>query len=59
MSFPLKGTVANNQLVVDWGTPDTEEGKSIYTINSDGTISVEDYVQKEGESVKFGTATYN
>lgn len=58
LSFPLKGTVANNQLVVDWGTPDTEVGKSIYTINTDGTISVEDYIQQEGKSTNFGKATY-
>lgn len=59
ISFPLKGLVADNQLVVDWGTPDTEVGKSIYTINPDGTISVEDYIQQDEKSTNFAKAKYH
>ena len=58
LSFPLKGLVSENQLVVDWGTPDTEKGKSVYTIMKTGEISVEDYVQKNGKSITFGKAIY-
>ena len=58
VTFPLKGTFTDNSLVVDWGTSDTEVGRSIYTVNADGTISVEDYIQKGESNINFGKATY-
>lgn len=58
-SFPLKGNFSENELTVDWGSPQTEEGKTVYSINEDGTISVMDYVLKDGNLVSFGKAIYN
>lgn len=57
-SFPLRGEVSDDQLIVLWGTPELEEGKTIYTIQTNSTLSVEDYIVKDGELKKFGNAEY-
>ncbi|GAA4272894.1 hypothetical protein GCM10022258_21880 [Aquimarina gracilis] len=57
-SFPIKGSFSENELVVYWGTPETEEGKTIYTINEGGSVSVRDYVLKDGKLIQFGKASY-
>ncbi|UJH68630.1 hypothetical protein [Allomuricauda sp. SCSIO 65647] len=57
-SFPLKGEVSSDKLIIFWGSPELEEGKTIYTIKNDSTISVEDYILKDGELIKFGNANY-
>lgn len=58
-SFPLEGHFTENELTVHWGNPETEEGKTIYSIGKDSMISVIDYVLKEGKLVPFGNAIYN
>ncbi|NAS11142.1 hypothetical protein [Poritiphilus flavus] len=57
-SFPLKGEVSEDALMVIWGSPELEQGKTIYTIKDGSTIFVEDYVLKDGEFIKFGNAEY-
>ncbi len=57
-SFPLKGEVSEDTLIIFWGSPELEEGKTIYTIKADSTIFVEDYILKDGEFIKFGNAEY-
>lgn len=58
-SFPLQGNFTENELAVHWGDPETEEGKTVYSINKDGTVSVIDYILKDGKLVPFGKALYN
>ena len=58
ISFPLKGILAENQLVVHWGTPDTEIGKTVYTVVAGGKIAVEDFIEQNGELVNFGKSIY-
>ena len=58
-SFPLEGNFTENELTVYWGDPATEEGKTIYSINENGTISVMDYILKDGKLLPFGNALYN
>lgn len=57
-SFPLKGNFTENELTVHWGNPETEEGKTSYSIKEDGTITVKDDVLKDGKLVPFGNAVY-
>ena len=58
-SFPLEGNYSETELTVQWGNPETEEGKTTYRINKDGTVSVIDYILKDGKLVPFGKALYN
>ncbi len=55
---PLKGQTNNATLTVHWGTPETEEGRTVYQVTNDGTVVVEDSVMKDGAWVTFGEATY-
>lgn len=58
MILPLKSNFDKNSLVTFWGTPETEEGKTIYIFLEDNTIQTEDYVLKNGEWKQFGNAEY-
>ncbi|MEM8510204.1 MAG: hypothetical protein AAF717_20390 [Bacteroidota bacterium] len=57
-SFPLKGEVSSDKLIIFWGSPEIEEGKTIYTMQNDATLFVEDYILKDGELIQFGNAAY-
>lgn len=57
-SFPLEGSFTENELTVVWGKPELEEGKTVYSIKSDGSVSVMDYILKDGKLVLFGDALY-
>jgi len=56
--LPLKGTIEDSQLTIFWGDDKTENGKTIYTINSNQTINVKDYFSVDGNYKLFGTADY-
>lgn len=58
MILPLKSNIDKNALVTFWGTPETEEGKTVYIFLEDNTLQTEDYVLKNGEWKQFGTADY-
>ena len=57
-SFPLKGYVQDEKLIVYWGSPKYEEGKTVYCIKPDNRIQVQDYFLKHGGYVSFGKAEY-
>ena len=57
VSFPVKGSFAADALTVEWGTPATEQGKSVYRLVDAGTLEVTDSVQlKDGTWRQFATA---
>jgi len=58
MILPLKSNIDQNAFITFWGTPETEQGKTIYKFFEDNTIQTEDYVLKNGEWKQFGTADY-
>lgn len=58
MKLPLNATFKDSALVTLWGTPDTEQGRTVYKVVSNIRIDVEDFVLKEGEWKKFGEAIY-
>lgn len=41
---PLEGTWNGKRLVIHWGTPETEQGRSDYRFGENGTLKVEDRV---------------
>lgn len=57
-TFPLQGNVTSTQLTINWGSPETEMGKTVYSLLEDGSIEVLDYVEKGGTMVQFGQAVY-
>lgn len=55
VSFPLKCTVEGQSLTAIWGSPGTEQGKSVYSLVADGKLEVVDSVmQKDGSWREFG-----
>jgi len=58
MILPIRGTIAGHVLTSDWGTPETEEGRTIYRLVDENRIDVEDYVKRNGEYQLFGSASY-
>lgn len=58
MVLPLEGSVAPASLTTLWGTPATEQGRTVYRVVDEERVEVEDYVLKEGQWHEFGRATY-
>lgn len=57
VSFPVKGTFAGDTLTILWGSPATEQGKSVYRLVDAGTLEVTDFAQlKDGTWKQFATA---
>ena len=55
VSFPLKCSVEGQSLTAIWGTPETEQGKSVYSLVAGGKLEVVDSVrQKDGTWREFG-----
>jgi hypothetical protein len=55
ITFPIKAQVEGDSLVAYWGSPDKEEGKSIYRLSDKDTMEVVDSVkQKDGSWREFG-----
>ena len=58
VTFPIKGHLEGDSLIAMWGSPDKEEGKSIYRLVDDSTLEVVDLVkQKDGTFREFGRTT--
>jgi hypothetical protein len=58
ISFPITGSFDGTTLTSDWGSPDKEEGRSIYKLIDAETMEVVDSVKlKDGTWREFGRAT--
>lgn len=55
--FPVSGTLHESTFTVLWGSPETEQGKTVYTIVSQ-EATVTDYFLQDENYVKFGEANY-
>lgn len=56
---PLAGTWNGKEFSVNWGSEDTELGRSIYVFTIDGGLQVEDWVKRETGWHRFMTVTYS
>ncbi len=55
VSFPIKAHIEGDALVAFWGSPETEQGKSVYRVIEPGKMEVVDSVrQKDGTWREFG-----
>jgi len=57
-TFPLTGKIESNQLTINWGSVDTEQGRTIYQTKIKETVEVIDFVLKDGKYIEFGRAHY-
>ncbi len=59
-SHPVLGVVKGDSLVAEWGTPETEQGRTTYELLPDGRTTVRDEVRstKTGEWRLFGESTF-
>ena len=58
MMLPLKLEINENSMIVLWGDKLTEQGKTIYSINENRQLNVQDFVFKDDSYFLFGEATY-
>ena len=56
--FPLVGSYNEAELIIDWGSVKTEQGRTIYTLRDSKNIDVTDFVLKSGKYLQFGDASY-
>ena len=55
LSFPITAHVEGESLIALWGSPETEQGKSVYRLVGPGKMEVVDSVkQKDGTWKEFG-----
>ncbi len=55
VTFPIRGHTEGDALIALWGSPETEQGKSIYRLVEPGKLEVVDSVQqKDGAWREFG-----
>jgi hypothetical protein len=55
---PLQGENVDSVLTVLWGTAETEQGRTVYRVQGEDQLEVEDAVLKEGQWHPFGRAVY-
>ena len=58
MVLPLQGTAGENSLTTLWGTPETEQGRTVYRLLDESHLEVEDSVLQDGQWHQFGHALY-
>ena len=58
MVLPLQGSTEDGVLTILWGTPESEQGRTVYRLLDESQIEVEDFVFKDSQWHQFGHATY-
>ena len=58
VSLPLTGSVENATLTSLWGSPETEQGRTVYRLLHEDQLEVEDFVLRGGEWHQFGHAIH-
>jgi hypothetical protein len=60
MVLPLQASAEDSALTTLWGSPETEQGRTVYRIIDRDTIEVNDFVlTKDGQWRNFGYAVYH
>lgn len=57
--FDVNGTAEENTLTVEWGSPEIEQGRTVYSIRGENEMTVTDYINQNGTYSKFGEAVYH
>lgn len=59
ISFEVNGTVEENKLSVEWGSPDIEQGRTVYELTNEHELTVTDFINQDGTYSKFGESVYH
>ena len=54
ISLPLAGRVEDDAMVIDWGTPDIERGRTTYRLTADALVVTDEAYGKDGGLAVFG-----
>ena len=55
---PVKGTADDDSFTADWGTPETEQGRTVYKLTGPDSMEVTDSVRSKNGWREFGKAVY-
>lgn len=55
--YPVAASLEGDTLRAEWGTPDTEQGLTLYRLTAPHTLEVRDSVRKAGTFQELGRAT--
>lgn len=55
MSFPIEAREIERSLTSDWGSAETEQGRTVYLLQPDGRLSITDSVRRDGAYRDFAT----
>lgn len=58
ISFPISGSIEEKTIIIYWGTPEIEEGRTEYMVISEDQVKVTDYILRDGTFDQFGEAMY-
>lgn len=59
MVLPLTASIEADTLTTLWGSPETEQGRTVYRLLEPGRFEVEDFVLRDGKWRRFGHAIYH
>ena len=59
VEFPLHGTQTASSLTIEWGTPETELGRTEYKLVDDGLKITDEVLGADGEWKVFGSSELN
>jgi hypothetical protein len=58
MTFPVQGFQIERSLRAEWGSAETEQGRTVYLLGQDGRLRVTDSVRRDGTWRDFASHVY-
>ena len=58
MTFPIEAREIERTLTSEWGSPESEQGQTIYILADDGRLRVTDSVRRDGGYREFATHVF-
>jgi len=55
--YPVTASLDGDTLRAEWGTPETEQGTTVYRLTGPGALEVVDSVKRQGAFQEFGRAS--
>jgi len=55
VTFPIEAREIERTLTSDWGSPETEQGRTVYRLTADGRLHITDSVRRDGSYREFAT----
>lgn len=58
MVLPLRSVIRNNTFITEWGSAETERGKTEYELTDKNNLEARDFIWRNGQWQFFGQASY-